>query len=615
MISLVKLEGTLDNATCYVTLNNKLSEIITEFNSHPSIQIINHAQLRIIVKDQNEEIIGTVGIDTSLLPYDIPQWLPLTNAGEALKRLPDNTQPPRVLVMYNSEKLIPVPEVTERSSNAETGQCPFDEIFSSMAQKNNSLRDNIIELTNQIDGKKWKFCKKIHEAYHDDIHKVRQAQALAETYKLKNEQISILVTELENRLNSFEILYKQEKYQREYLENQVATITQDFEELISQESNKLNESNNQINELQGKLKNTQEALESNFLKIKEYENQIDSLKKTALINKITDSAEKQKLQILSLLQEKFEDSEFQRTILKEKYEKLIHEKFDLTPIPQEKCLNFEKELLEYKENQANLNSKLNDLETQLESKTYLIIKLESQVEQFETQMKNFNTEISVKDSEVKKLKLKAEKSKKNLENTVDLLTQQVRTLSEKLATSKQKNYELEHMEKDSKLADSKLSSDNADQRFNEYIRNYGVEHKFERVAEGVYTFGSKKVSITIKNGYLVCRVGGGYMMIEEFLKLVVNQSTKSDKEDLRKFSSTLSPGNHSNHKRSITYLDSEIEGAQTERVFEYEYNYSNPINGLKENLDHSPRRVRLSPACKSRSFTPLRQNVVKRIFK
>ena len=53
-----------------------------------------------------------------------------------------------------------------------------------------------------------------------------------------------------------------------------------------------------------------------------------------------------------------------------------------------------------------------------------------------------------------------------------------------------------------------------------------MENQFVRITEGVYSFGSKKVSVTIKNGSLVCRVGGGYMMIDQFLEFVFKQDSE-----------------------------------------------------------------------------------------
>ena len=40
---------------------------------------------------------------------------------------------------------------------------------------------------------------------------------------------------------------------------------------------------------------------------------------------------------------------------------------------------------------------------------------------------------------------------------------------------------------------------------------------FIRLQPGIYSFGSKKVSIKVDNGKITIRVGGGYMAIAEFL--------------------------------------------------------------------------------------------------
>lgn len=40
---------------------------------------------------------------------------------------------------------------------------------------------------------------------------------------------------------------------------------------------------------------------------------------------------------------------------------------------------------------------------------------------------------------------------------------------------------------------------------------------FERVAEGTYNFGSKKVNLKLDNDQLKVRVGGGYATIDDFL--------------------------------------------------------------------------------------------------
>jgi hypothetical protein len=42
---------------------------------------------------------------------------------------------------------------------------------------------------------------------------------------------------------------------------------------------------------------------------------------------------------------------------------------------------------------------------------------------------------------------------------------------------------------------------------------------FIRTDKGWYTFGTKRVFIKVENGCIVIRVGGGYMMIDEFIQI------------------------------------------------------------------------------------------------
>jgi len=39
----------------------------------------------------------------------------------------------------------------------------------------------------------------------------------------------------------------------------------------------------------------------------------------------------------------------------------------------------------------------------------------------------------------------------------------------------------------------------------------------KRIGDGYYIFGTKKIYAKIMNGKLVIRVGGGFMVIEEFI--------------------------------------------------------------------------------------------------
>jgi hypothetical protein len=51
-----------------------------------------------------------------------------------------------------------------------------------------------------------------------------------------------------------------------------------------------------------------------------------------------------------------------------------------------------------------------------------------------------------------------------------------------------------------------------------FINNFDLDVPLLRVGDGQYMFGSRKVFAKIMNDKLVIRVGGGFMLIDEFLQ-------------------------------------------------------------------------------------------------
>ena len=50
-----------------------------------------------------------------------------------------------------------------------------------------------------------------------------------------------------------------------------------------------------------------------------------------------------------------------------------------------------------------------------------------------------------------------------------------------------------------------------------YINNFDMDVPIQRIGDGQYMFGSRKIFAKIMNEKLVIRVGGGFMLIDEFL--------------------------------------------------------------------------------------------------
>lgn len=59
--------------------------------------------------------------------------------------------------------------------------------------------------------------------------------------------------------------------------------------------------------------------------------------------------------------------------------------------------------------------------------------------------------------------------------------------------------------------------DTIDTMLNYYINQANCPVPIRKIGDGFYFFGTKKIYAKILNGKLVIRVGGGYMIIEEFI--------------------------------------------------------------------------------------------------
>jgi hypothetical protein len=63
-----------------------------------------------------------------------------------------------------------------------------------------------------------------------------------------------------------------------------------------------------------------------------------------------------------------------------------------------------------------------------------------------------------------------------------------------------------------------IKGDKVDEKMAVYINEFELDVPFHRIGEGQYMFGSRKIFAKIMNDKLVIRVGGGYMVIDEFLQ-------------------------------------------------------------------------------------------------
>lgn len=62
-----------------------------------------------------------------------------------------------------------------------------------------------------------------------------------------------------------------------------------------------------------------------------------------------------------------------------------------------------------------------------------------------------------------------------------------------------------------------VKGDKVDEKMAVYMNNIDMDVPMQRLGDGQYMFGTRKVFAKIMNDKLVIRVGGGFMLIDEFL--------------------------------------------------------------------------------------------------
>ena len=110
-----------------------------------------------------------------------------------------------------------------------------------------------------------------------------------------------------------------------------------------------------------------------------------------------------------------------------------------------------------------------------------------------------------------------------------------------------------------------VKGDKTDERMAIYMNNFDLDVPMVRSGEGNYVFGSRKIFAKIMNEKLVIRVGGGFMLIEEFLPTYGQQEL--DKMNARVQAATTSgngfgsraPGSP-NRRMSPTSMTSKLQG-------------------------------------------------------
>ena len=174
--------------------------------------------------------------------------------------------------------------------------------------------------------------------------------------------------------------------------------------------------------------------------------------------------------------------------------------------------------LALEERQLIINDQILDLNHLRQQK----IDLDKQIQLLTSQITDLKNHIERYDADIKRLT-----------QDKQLLIDRLNELSQAVATKIDEIEELELLIKDKdkiidlmnrKIKDKQQKpvfqmpkGDVLDQMLSHYINQANCPVPIRKVGNGFYLFGTKKIYAKILNGKLVIRVGGGFMIIEEFI--------------------------------------------------------------------------------------------------
>jgi HK97 family phage major capsid protein len=154
------------------------------------------------------------------------------------------------------------------------------------------------------------------------------------------------------------------------------------------------------------------------------------------------------------------------------------------------------------------------LKKTLDDKKREIEELEAELAEKDAMVKSLEDTLKEKDEEVDQLE-------QILKDKDDMIAELERQLEE-LEKAKQKPEPKPKAEPKPKPAvDANYRAkkgDMVDELLAKYLEGINCRVPFKRLGDGYYLFGTRKIYCKILNGKLVVRVGGGYMIIEEFIQ-------------------------------------------------------------------------------------------------
>ena len=147
------------------------------------------------------------------------------------------------------------------------------------------------------------------------------------------------------------------------------------------------------------------------------------------------------------------------------------------------------EINKNKKELARLRKVILEKKTEVDGKDEIIFALEQKIDALYDEMERLEEEIAMKNAIIK-----------DLERQLNAL------LNKKPAPMRPKNQFY-----------VPVKGDEVDEQLAAYVNQYGSPVPWKRISVGNYMYGTKKVSVKYMRMHLIIKVGGGSMMVEEFV--------------------------------------------------------------------------------------------------
>jgi hypothetical protein len=137
-------------------------------------------------------------------------------------------------------------------------------------------------------------------------------------------------------------------------------------------------------------------------------------------------------------------------------------------------------------------------------------------------------QISDKDEEIERLKEEIQKRLERIDELNGLIDERNLRIDDLKAQIKDKDKKIKELEMKCKgvkkpIKFKPIKGDEIDQMLADFLASFDCSVPIKKIGDGYYMFGTRKIYAKIMNGKLVIRVGGGYMIIEEFIATYADQ--------------------------------------------------------------------------------------------